>query len=57
MERDEDDGLLDRMRDAGVGAEDPHIVGDAGPVDVAPGSEGEDLIQARDPDDEKPVKP
>ena len=40
---DEDgaDGLLDRFRGTGVGTEDPNIVGDAGPTDVAPG---------RDPD-------
>jgi len=37
----EHDGLLDRMRGTGVGVEDPNIVGDAGPTDVAPG---------RDPD-------
>ena len=33
--------LVDRMRGTGVGLEDPNIVGDAGPTDVAPG---------RDPD-------
>jgi len=31
------DGLLDRFRGTGVGVEDPNIVGDAGPTDVAPG--------------------
>lgn len=55
MEEREDEGLIDRMRDTGVGVEDPNIVGDAGPVDVAPGSEGEDLIQEADPDDDKPM--
>lgn len=34
---EEHDGLLDRMRDVGVGTEDPNIVGDAGPVDTPPG--------------------
>ena len=33
--------LVDRMRGTGVGLEDPNIIGDAGPTDVAPG---------RDPD-------
>lgn len=36
-EEDEDEGLIDRMRDSGVGVEDPHIVGDVGPTDVPPG--------------------
>ena len=58
MERDDhDEGLLDRMRDTGVGVEDPNIVGDAGPVDVAPGTDGEALIQEADPDDDRPIKP
>ncbi|HEV7721419.1 MAG TPA: hypothetical protein VGO60_09050 [Iamia sp.] len=35
----EPDGLLDRMRGTGVGVEDPTIVGDAGPTDVAPGED------------------
>lgn len=29
--------LIDRMRDTGVGTEDPNIVGDAGPTDIPPG--------------------
>ena len=32
-------GLLDRFRGTGVGVEDPNIVGDAGPHDVAPGGD------------------
>lgn len=38
--------LADRMRGAGVGVEDPNIVGDAGPTDVAPGrdSPGDGLL-------------
>jgi len=31
--------LLDRLRGTGVGTDDPNIVGDAGPTDVAPGSD------------------
>lgn len=33
----DDDGLIERMRDSGVGVEDPNIVGDVGPTDVPPG--------------------
>ena len=55
MEHDEDESLIDRMRDTGVGVEDPNIVGDAGPVDVAPGTDGEELIQEADPDDDRPI--
>jgi hypothetical protein len=33
--------MVERMRGTGVGTEDPNIIGDAGPTDVAPG---------RDPD-------
>lgn len=36
---EEHEGLLDRMRDVGVGTEDPNIVGDVGPVDVPPGKD------------------
>jgi hypothetical protein len=53
----EDETLLDRLRDTGVGVEDPNIVGDAGPVDVAPGSDGDELIQEADPDDDRPILP
>ena len=45
MDDDQDESLLDRMRDMGVGTEDPNIVGDAGPTDVPPG---------KDPDPEWP---
>lgn len=31
--------LLDKFRGTGVGVEDPNIVGDAGPTDVAPGDD------------------
>jgi len=44
------DGVVDRMRGTGVGLEDPNIVGDAGPTDVAPGQDpdGGALIQEGD---------
>jgi hypothetical protein len=31
--------LLERLRGSGVGTEDPNIIGDAGPTDVAPGGD------------------
>lgn len=34
--------LLDKFRGTGVGVEDPNIVGDAGPTDVAPGDDPND---------------
>ena len=57
MEHEPEESILDKMRDTGVGVEDPNIVGDVGPVDVAPGSDGEPLIQTADEDDEKPILP
>ena len=36
---DEDEGLLDRLREMPVGTNDPNIIGDAGPTDVPPGSD------------------
>lgn len=46
--------LVDRLRDTGVGVEDPNIVGDVGPVDVAPGAdpetaEGDGLLVETEP--------
>lgn len=35
----EDKRLLDRLRDSGVGTQDPNIVGDAGPDDIPPGAD------------------
>ena len=35
-------GLLDDLRGAGVGTEDPNIVGDVGPTDIPPGPEDDD---------------
>jgi len=57
MEHEHEETILDKMRDTGVGVEDPNIVGDVGPVDVAPGSDGEALIQTADEDDDKPILP
>jgi hypothetical protein len=31
--------LIDRLRGTGVGTDDPNIIGDAGPTDVAPGQD------------------
>jgi hypothetical protein len=31
--------LIERLRGTGVGMEDPNIIGDAGPTDVAPGAD------------------
>lgn len=42
MDDEEHEGLLDRMRDMGVGTEDPNIIGDAGPTDVPPGTDPPD---------------
>ncbi|HEX3540657.1 MAG TPA: hypothetical protein VHT75_09465 [Acidimicrobiales bacterium] len=33
----EEPSILERLRGSGVGTEDPNIIGDAGPTDVAPG--------------------
>ncbi|HEX2039678.1 MAG TPA: hypothetical protein VHF47_08100 [Acidimicrobiales bacterium] len=38
----EDDGVLDRLRDAPVGTNDPTIVGNLGPTDVPPGEDPPD---------------
>lgn len=38
---DDHAGVADALRHTGVGTDDPNIIGDAGPLDVAPGSEGE----------------
>ena len=42
VEDTEDDGVLDRLRDMPVGTLDPNIIGDAGPIDVPPGSDPPD---------------
>lgn len=50
MDDDQDESLLDRMRDMGVGTEDPNIIGDAGPTDVPPGSDPHGDAGELDPD-------
>lgn len=35
------ESLADRLRDMPVGTNDPNIVGDAGPLDVPPGTDGD----------------
>ena len=54
--------LVDRLRDTGVGTEDPNIVGDAGPTDVPPGRDPDPQWPPADPDapppgDETPEAP
>ncbi len=44
--------MIDRLRGTGVGVEDPNIVGDAGPTDVAPGRDPDGGLFAIDPDGE-----
>jgi hypothetical protein len=39
--RDEDESTIDKLRDSPVGTNDPNIVGDAGPTDVPPGTDGD----------------
>lgn len=51
---DAGDGLLDRLRGTGVGVEDPNIVGDAGPTDVAPGRDPDGGLLAADPEPSPP---
>ena len=36
-----EEGFLDKLRGGGVGTEDPTIVGDAGPTDIPPGTDGD----------------
>jgi hypothetical protein len=45
------EGLLDRLRGTGVGVEDPNIVGDVGPTDIPPGSDGQGDGLLADPPD------
>ena len=42
------DGFLDRLRGGGVGTEDPTIVGDAGPTDIPPGTDGGGMLITTD---------
>ncbi|MEA2931892.1 MAG: hypothetical protein QOI56_677 [Actinomycetota bacterium] len=50
VEVEETESLIDRLRGTGVGVEDPNIVGDVGPTDVAPGADpGNDGLFADPP--------
>ena len=51
MDEREDESLIDRLRGTGVGVEDPNIVGDVGPTDIPPGSDGEGDGLFADPPD------
>lgn len=56
--QDAPDSLLDRLRGTGVGVEDPNIVGDVGPTDVPPGSDGVgDGLLAEPPDPSGSAEP
>ena len=56
--QDSGESLLDRLRGTGVGVEDPNIVGDVGPTDIPPGSDGEgDGLLADPPDPFDSVDP
>jgi hypothetical protein len=46
-----EESLIDRLRGTGVGVEDPNIVGDVGPTDIPPGSDGEGDGLLADPPD------
>ena len=51
MDEHEHESLIDRLRGTGVGVEDPNIVGDVGPTDIPPGSDGEGDGLLADPPD------
>jgi hypothetical protein len=58
MDEHEGESLIDRLRGTGVGVEDPNIVGDVGPTDIPPGSDGEgDGLLADPPDPSDSVAP
>jgi hypothetical protein len=50
-----DESLIDRLRGTGVGVEDPNIVGDVGPTDIPPGSDGEGDGLLADPPEGRPA--
>ena len=45
---DEEESFLDKLRGGGVGTEDPTIVGDVGPTDIPPGTDGESPLVTTD---------
>lgn len=50
---DEDEGVLEQLREMPVGVNDPNIIGDAGPTDVPPGHEHPQPGEWQ-PDEEEP---
>ena len=58
VDENQGESLIDRLRGTGVGVEDPNIVGDVGPTDIPPGSDGEgDGLLADPPDPSASVDP
>ena len=55
---EQEPSILERLRGSGVGTEDPNIVGDAGPTDVAPGRDPvlPDLGEELPPEVETPAE-
>ena len=51
MDDEREESLIDRLRGTGVGVEDPNIVGDVGPTDIPPGSDGQGDGLLADPPD------
>lgn len=45
---DEDEPLLERLRQMPVGVTDPNIIGDAGPTDIPPGTDPPDVVEDDD---------
>lgn len=56
MNENADESLIDRLRGTGVGVEDPNIVGDVGPTDIPPGSDGEGDGLLADPPAGEPIE-
>ena len=58
VDENADETIIDRLRGTGVGVEDPNIVGDVGPTDIPPGSDGPgDGLFADPPDPTASVPP
>ena len=58
----DNDSVLDKLRDSPVGTNDPMIVGDVGPTDIPPGSDGDvdpllvgDTTDSGEPDSPEPA--
>jgi hypothetical protein len=48
-DEDEHEGILEELREMPVGTNDPNIIGDAGPLDVPPGSDPPEGIEELEP--------